>query len=161
MKLVFVDQTGCHAALVAANYLIGRLERQAGRQDIIELPAFAEPVEQTSKLREIGLDVSGNSVYTLGVGSEVALIKTASWDLLKILRVREKVLLLDFSRFNRWWHVILGQRTLSPRLVGMCKSMAAKSIEANRKELWAELAVKLKEAGLEYSNLDLIGDDQG
>lgn len=161
MKLVFVDQTGCLAALVAANYLLGRLSLEARRSEIIKLPSFAEPIDQDNKLRLIGLDENGNSVYTLGVGAEAALIKTSSRDLLQIFQIKEKVCLLDFSRFNKGWHILVGKWTILPGLPGLARNMAAAHLEANSRHLFLELAVQLREMGLEYSYLDLSGDDQG
>ncbi|MGI6587681.1 MAG: DUF3189 family protein [Peptococcia bacterium] len=102
MKIVFVDQMGCFASVVAAAVCRGVLSEKANYRDILNLPYFADVKNyQPGQLYYMGKDQMGNRFYTLGVGRYGKLFTTVMWpEMLKISQVKEKIILYDVSSFN-------------------------------------------------------------
>lgn len=161
MKLVFIDQTGCLAALVAASYLTGRLTGRVSCQEIMELRDFGKGLSKLGQLQKIGLDTAGNTVYTLSAGAEAALVQRSARDLLSILPSKELICLLDFSAYNSSWLNLGSYLSQIPILGQIILNLAAKRMKDSLPKIMADVTAQLKELGLEYSNLDLLGDNQG
>ena len=101
MIIIFLDQLGCYAAVLAASRRAGLVGDRPTIRDICSLPKFADhPDLSVGNLYFIGEDPAGARVYTLGAGKEAGLIAVAAGDLIKILKTTEKVSLIDVSRYN-------------------------------------------------------------
>lgn len=101
IKIVFLDQLGCYASLLAAAYRVGKIGSRPSSREILDLPGFA--IHRDLSLGNsfyVGEDPAGNQVYTLGTGGEGKLIEVSARDINKILNIRSKVLLIDISGYN-------------------------------------------------------------
>lgn len=118
MKIVFIDQLGCYASLVAAVATSCREEVKKKRlswRDIAGLPGFACHRDlKPGILRSYGSDSGGNELFTLGVGKEANLLIVSAADLFKILGSHEKVRILDMSPINSPWIVLLSFLGVTP-----------------------------------------------
>lgn len=162
MKLVFIDQLGCYAALLAASYQTGKIGGQPSRQEILGLPAFAD--HQTIRfgdLRELGRDSVGNLVYTLGVGGEAKIMMISALELLRICGAGEDIRVINVSTFNDTRIKFCWYLGLIPYLKGISRKLSAVFLEKKCAQLFEQLDAKLTATGLEYSDLDLESQDQG
>ncbi len=101
MKIIFQDQLGCYAALVAAAYYTGVLQETPSLSDITTLPSFADHTNLLpGNLFYLGKDQEDNEIYTLGVGREGKVIATSIYDLFRILNKSEIVYVIDVSSIN-------------------------------------------------------------
>lgn len=102
MKIVFLDQFGSFASVVAASYCTGILKEKANYKEILALPFFAgRSSSQPGEFYYLGKDKDNNEFYTLGVGLNGNFIATvAGPEMLKMLEVKENICLYDFSSFN-------------------------------------------------------------
>lgn len=152
MKLVFIDQLGCYAAILAAAYVTGKIDGQPSWREIMGLPAFAGNQDlQPGNLRYIGTDPAGNQVYTLGVGNEAQIMTVSAGDLCRILDIKEKVCLVDVSSFNGLMVRASWYLGLIPCCRAMNKMLSAYLMQGCWPRLLAYLKARLAEAGLEYS----------
>jgi hypothetical protein len=102
VKIVFLDQFGSFASVVAAAYCTGILHEQVNYKEILALPFFAEKSSnQPGECYYLGKDKDGNEFYTLGVGLYGNFIATvAGPEMLKMLEAKENISLYDLSAFN-------------------------------------------------------------
>lgn len=153
MKLVFIDQLGCHAALLAAYYQTGNIGGQPSRQEILRLPAFADQQDICpGDLRELGTDASGNLVYTLGVGGEGKIMMVSALDLLGTLGVKQDIRIIDVSTYNSYSQKICWYLALLPGLKPFSRQLSATLLQKRWPQLAAFLAAELTNMGLENSH---------
>lgn len=101
MKIIFLDQLGCYAALVAASYFTGVLKEEPILSDIVTLPSFADHTNLLpGNLFYLGKDKHDNEIFALGVGREGKIITSSIYDLFRILNKSEIVHVIDVSTCN-------------------------------------------------------------
>jgi len=157
VKIIFTDHYGCGAALVAAYYRIGILSSKPTLQALLQLPLFLEfNIMEPGFWREIGVDETGNQVYTLGIGNEGVILLTSAADLLRQFKAIKDIRIIDVSSFNgkglKYWYLLgkyLGGQ-------GLARRAWAADILATLPKLLDYLA-ETRPLGFEYSNLDLAG----
>lgn len=100
MRVVFLDQIGCYASVLAASYAMGLLKESSDIKEIIQLPGFA--AHETLELGKsyFGCQKNQEVCITLGVGKEGKIIKTSADDLVKILGNSCEIKVVDVSQFN-------------------------------------------------------------
>ncbi|MFZ5752616.1 MAG: DUF3189 family protein [Bacillota bacterium] len=104
MKIVYLDQLGCHASVLAASWYAGFYDETMHSRDILKLPHFAAHTDfRVGKLYYVGKDTRGTELFTLGVGSEGKIISIAALDLFKLLEAKEQVLVIDVSPCNHFF----------------------------------------------------------
>lgn len=104
MKIVYLDQLGCHASVLAASCQGNLYQETMKSRDILKLPHFAAHRDfSVGKLYYMGKDPLGIDLYTLGVGPEGKIISVAALDLLKLLETKEQVLVIDVSSYNHFF----------------------------------------------------------
>lgn len=82
MKIVFMGSSGVHHPLVAANIFLGRLQKP----DLRFTRGFADTYYDKSGFPiYIEDDQAGNQVYSLGVGTQVEVVRRSIEDLAGIL----------------------------------------------------------------------------
>jgi len=122
VKLIFLDQLGCYASVVAAAYYAGILQGKVTYQEILTLPYFgAQGSNQPGELYEFGEDGKGRKLYTLSVGNYGPFINGVLWpEMLKLLQTKEQIVLYDLSFINPFLLNLLGT-ILRRRLRGILK----------------------------------------
>lgn|GEM_PF-6136431 len=101
MKIIFIDQLGCYAAVLAACCRAGIIGADPTIREICSLPNFAAHKDlSVGRLYYIGTDRTGAQLYTLGAGGEGRLMSVSIKDLLKIQEIKEAVCLVDVSKYN-------------------------------------------------------------
>lgn len=105
MKIVFLDQLGCYAAVVAASLGADLLHNGMTPLDISNLPHFADHKGfHAGNLYRIGNDKERNEYYALGVGSEGTAMAVSALDLLELMDFQwnknKGIQFIDVSSFN-------------------------------------------------------------
>ena len=104
MKIVYLDQLGCHASVLAASWHAGLYNETMPSRNILKLPHFAQHKDfRAGKLYYIGKDNKGAELFTLGVGPEGRIMSIAAMDLFNLLESKEQVLVIDVSLFNHFF----------------------------------------------------------
>lgn len=120
MKIVYLDQLGCHASVLAASWHAGFYDETMPSRDILKLPHFAEHKDfRAGNLYYIGKDKQGNELFTLGVGQEGRIISIAALDLFDLLENKEQVLVIDVSLCNHFFIRLCWYLQLIKPLQGM------------------------------------------
>lgn len=100
-KIIFLDQLGCYASLLAASYRTGKIGTSPSVKDILGLKGFAAHRDLSLGYSVyLGQDSGGNQVYTLGAGGEAKLIEVSAGDINKILGIRSSLRFIDVSSCN-------------------------------------------------------------
>ena len=126
MKLIFLDQLGCYASVVAAAYHAGALQEKVTYQEILNLPYFGEQCStQPGELYEFGEDRKGQKLYTLSVGNHGSFLNDVLWpEMLRLLQaeepIKEQIVLYDLSSLNSFLLNLL-ETVLRGRLRGILK----------------------------------------
>lgn len=101
MIIVYLDQLGCYAAVLAASCRAGIIAKRPTVREICRLPNFAANRNlRVGNFYYIGKDAYGSRVYTLGTGKAADLVTVSVGDLFKVQKVTEEVRLIDVSRYN-------------------------------------------------------------
>ncbi len=101
MKVVFFDQLGCYAAVVAAAYMAGIIGENPQTTEIIKLDTFAAHHDWSpGNLNYIGRNSQNEELYTLGIGKRGSLIAASAQDLCKIMAGYEEIKIIDVSAYN-------------------------------------------------------------
>ncbi|MGI5880892.1 MAG: DUF3189 family protein [Syntrophomonadaceae bacterium] len=91
MKVLFIAPTAVHQALIAGNIFLGRIPDD----NLNHINDFGDMrADATGMPLFIGIDKNGTEVYTLGVGSEMDMLKKAIEDLRYILDYTEEDLVV-------------------------------------------------------------------
>ena len=101
MKIVFLDQLGCYAAVAAASYEAGIIGEDAKASDIERLSQFGAHQDMSvGNMSYIGKNREGYELYTLGTGRYSSLIAISALDLFEILGVTDEIKIIDVSADN-------------------------------------------------------------
>ena len=101
MKIVFFDQLGYYASVVAASYEVGLICEDSKAGEIARLGQFADHQDMSvGTLSYVGTNLQGQEIYTLGTGRYGKLISISAQDLFKIIAVPEEIKIIDVSVFN-------------------------------------------------------------
>ncbi len=119
MNILFIATTGVHHALIAAYMYLDPLNTENYRHlkyfDNYELEISGKPLY-------LGMDSSGNRVFSLGVGSDVGMVKKSIEQLSTILDAKSNELQIIPIVIKSQWLILILQR--ASRL-GVLKSLSS------------------------------------